>query len=235
MIIAGPCLYTHAALKPEIVDTCKGLKGIADVFRCKLWGGGTTPNKYREGIGNSGILDLYDLQKNIMPCATEIQTDRQMFDIEDLEYLWIGARNSQNYGLLEMLKWYYGQVMIKRGFGMTIDETIGLFDIMRDRHGRNSYIIERGISTFDRMPDSRWSPDLKGMIQIKVERPDIFDYIVIDCSHSVGRAKYIGDTYRAFKSIGVKHFMFEVWANVDKAQTDQGQAISIKELEVILK
>ena len=97
------------------------------------------------------------------------------------------------------------------------------------------YIIERGINTFDRQPDSRWSPDLKGIIRVKNERPDIFSRLVVDCSHSVGRKEYSGDVYRAFKAIGVQHFMFECSIAPEKSKTDKGQILSIEELEEILK
>ena len=69
---------------------------------------------------------------------------------------------------------------------------------------------------------------------MKVERPDIFERLVVDCAHASGRRELIPDTYRAFKAIGVEHFMFEVLAHPDKAKTDRAQCLSVEELGEIV-
>ena len=120
------------------------------------------------------------------------------------------------------------------GISCRWNRSIPLYDIILKLYKRKAYIIERGEVNFDRLVDSRWSPDLKGSIRIKQERPDIFDRLIIDCSHSVGRKEYVRDTYQAFKAIGVKHFMFE--CSIDgKSETDQRQMLSVKKLQDILK
>jgi len=234
MVIAGSCLYIDKTDEKQIINTAKALRGIVDVFRCKLIGGGTSPKKYTEGIGYEGLNTLLYIQKKWMPVATEIQTCDNLLDFQKLDWLWLGCRNSQNYELLKELYFYDNKFILKRGTNMTIDETIGLYDIMDKVHGKRVYIIERGINTFDRLTDSRWSPDLKGVIRLKNERPDIFKRLIIDCSHSVGKKEYIADTYKAFKAIGVNHYMFE--CTIDgKSKTDSRQMLSVKELRGILK
>jgi 3-deoxy-D-arabino-heptulosonate 7-phosphate (DAHP) synthase len=124
--------------------------------------------------------------------------------------------------------------MIKRGFGMTADEAIGIYDLCEKKFGKQIYLIDRGIVTFDRHPVSRWSPDLKGVLWIKNERPDIFSRLVIDCSHSVFDKRMVGDVYRAFRAVGVEHFMFE--CTIDgKSLTDQAHMLSVAELADILE
>ena len=164
---------------------------------------------------------------------TEVQCNKHISKCCNLPAIWIGARNSQNYKLLEQASDFKGELFIKRGFGMTTIETIGLFDIMKTINKKSVYIIDRGINTFDRQALSRWMPDIRCAIQLKYERPDIFDRLVIDCSHSVGNKYYIADTYRAFKAIGVKHFMFECSAT-GFTRTDQAQNLTVDELKGIL-
>lgn len=207
---------------------------MADYFRCKLWLGGTRPDRYFPGIGNKGLVDIMRIDREILPAGVEVQTEKHIQNCHAYtSFIWIGARNSQNYALLESLKYYDKPVMIKRGVGMTIDEVIGLYDIMKDIHHKDVYIIERGIADIDRKDDSRWSPDLKGVIRIKHERPDIFRKLVIDCSHSVGRKEYIGDVYSAFLNIDCNHFMFECTSS-GKSRTDQNHMLSVRELKDIL-
>lgn len=239
MIIAGPCLMATAdedEIK-NVVDTARQLVGTADLYRCKLWGGGTVPEKYVPGVGVEGVFVLSMISKDIMPTATEVQTEHQIWACDgNIDVVWIGARNSQNYGLLECLRHLrHSEIMIKRGFGMPISETIGMYDIMTKIIKKDVYLVDRGINTFDRQPDSRWSPDLRGVLQIKNDRPDIFDKLVIDCSHSVFRKSYIPDVYRAFKSVGCQHFMFECMARPEQAVADKAHCLSVKELKEILR
>lgn len=235
MVIAGNCLFTDLSEKQIIRDTAEALQGIATHFRVKIFGGGTRADKYFEGVGRKGMFVLEYINERIMPCGTEIQIPQHVAECSELAYLWVGARNCQNYSLLQSLCTLYdGGIMLKRGQAMTVQETIDLYDILVKRYDRVPYIIERGEVNIDRLEDSRWSPDLKGVIRIKQERQDIFDKLIIDCSHSVGRKEYVRDTYQAFKAIGVKHFMFE--ATIDgKSLTDQRHMLSVKELENILK
>lgn len=235
MIFAGPCSYIDSSDEDDILKTANALRGHVDYFRVKIYLGGTRPDKYFEGIGYAGISLLNFIDKNILPVGVEIQTEGQAAECMDkLSFLWVGARNSQNYGLLRSLSCYQKPLMLKRGPGITIDETIGLYDIMKTIHRKEIYIIERGINTFDRLDDSRWSPDLKGAIRIKNERDDIFKRLIIDCSHSVGRKEYVQDTYKAFKAIGCEHFMFECTYS-GKSRTDSRHMLSTDELLNIIR
>jgi 3-deoxy-D-arabino-heptulosonate 7-phosphate (DAHP) synthase len=233
MIIAGPCLYTDKEDHDDIIKTAESLMSVADVFRCKIFGGGTSVDKYFPGIGIEGLKDLEFIQEMLLPVCTEVHDLSHLKLCNNLHGIWIGARNSQNYTLLAGLSGYDGLILLKRGTGMTINELMALYDIMKVRHGVDCYIVERGVVTIDRQTDSRWSPDLKGIIQIKFDRPDIFERIIIDCSHSVGRKEYINDIYRAFKAIGIKNYMFECTYS-GKSKTDSGHMLSVEELKSIL-
>jgi len=236
LIIAGPCLINNTVDAERAVALVFQLveRELCDKFRVKIFGGGTSVEKYKSGIGTEGFKVLSEINK-ILPCGTEIQTDGQYYNAKGkLSWLWVGARNSQNYGLLATLRDFDGDIMLKRGPGQTIQELIGIYDIMSTLIGKKIYVIERGINTFDRLNDSRWMPDIKGALIIKNEYPSIWDRYIIDCSHSVGRKEYVADIYKAFKEIGCKHFMFE--CTIDGySETDQRHMLSVDELAGILK
>ena len=241
MVIAGPCLYIDETDAKDIEHCAMVLKeyGGIDYFRVKIYGGGPNVEKYVAGIRDDGINLLAHIDTGILPTLTEIRTERQ-FDnvIPKLSGVWIGARNAQNYDLVEYCcngtKTGTKLLMIKRHFGMTIDELIGLYDLCEKKFGKKIYVIERGIVTFDRDPVSRWSPDLKGIVRLKYERPDIFSRVVVDCSHSVFDRRFVGDIYTAFKSIGVEHFMFEC-TFTGKSRTYQSHMLSVLELGEMLE
>ena len=230
MIWAGPCLFTDLRESHGIIDTAIGLRDIGvDVFRCKLWGGGTTPEKYFPGVGSDGLKTLAAISSTI-PVATEVQTTDQLRDARfTLNHIWIGARNAYNYGLRVAVRESGIPFSIKRASNMPVELVYGMYDIEHPQ-----FVIERGVDTIFAAPDSRFAPDLKGVLQIKNERPDIFDRIMVDCSHSVFKKAYVADVYRAVRAIGVKHFMFE--CTIDgKSKTDQAHMLSVEELESILK
>jgi len=233
MIIAGPCLYINDP--SEVWETALALKNVVDIFRCKIYGGGTTPQKYINPKDEQRLELLVKINKEIMPVITEIHIPEQAYKLQSLgiKSLWIGARNSANYSLLEKISPFNGNIIIKRGPSMTIDEFIGIYDIMKMINNRKVYLIERGINTFDRLENSRWSLDLKGIIRIKHERPEIFEELIVDVSHSVGVKAWIEDHYKACKAIGIKHFMIECTLS-GKSKTDSLQMLSFKELKNII-
>lgn len=231
MIIAGPCLFNFGDFE-MINKTAAKLDGIADVFRVKIWGGGTRVDKWYPGIGEHGIRGLLAIQEDHnFPVITEVQVPNHIYLCDKFYGIWIGARNSNNYGLLQELEGYRGKVFIKRSPGSTIDETINLYYLIKEKFNILPYIIERGINNLDRNY-GRWSPDLKLAYVLKGREPVIFENLVIDCSHSAGKKEFIEDIYNAFKAIGINHFMFEVFEG--KSKTDVDQILTVSELEAII-
>ena len=232
MIIAGPCSFINMKDTGPISETATLLDGVVDYFRCKVWLGGTSPDRYKTGIGKNGLHFLTNLG---LPFMTEVQVPKHIEYCKqyDVDAIWIGARNSQNYALLEACSEFSGSVFIKRNPGMTIKEIIGIYDIMDVIFEKKPYIIERGINTIDRNDVSRWSISLNSILEIKYNRPDIFKKLVVDCSHSAGTHYYVQDIYNATKAMGVQHFMFECTSD-GFSETDFNHIINVKDLKAII-
>lgn len=238
MIIAGPCLLNdNQAEIYNCIETAKQLYAIDKdiLFRCKLWGGGTTPDKYKPGIEEKGIDVFRKAKKDCeaLSCGIEIKDSELNGHIYEFDFVWVAARSCQNYFLLESLKKYAAntKIFIKRHPGITVDEIIGIHDICRDIHGYKPVIIERGINTFCRTDKRRWMPDFQGMLRILTERPDI--ELMFDPSHACFVKEDIFPMVRAACALGVKHFMMEVYADSEITQTDKAHALSVKEFEDI--
>ena len=210
-------------------------------FRCKLWGGGFTYEKYVDGIGKEGLQILKEIKSIAeLKIGIEIRTLYEMDIISDVcDYVWIGARNSQNYSLLKAIGYYFGQIsdkrmsiMIKRSPGMTYEEVYGIHDICDKKFGFKPMIIERGINTFAKIPpNTRWLTDFNCMIKLIQERPDIG--LCYDPSHACGEADMIFQLVKAAYAIGVRNFMFEVYDRPQDTQTDKAQALSILQFKMI--
>jgi 3-deoxy-7-phosphoheptulonate synthase len=230
MIIAGPCLFNDVSEEKNIIECAHELRGHITHFRCKVWGGGTSVEKYRSGMGAYGIDILSEINKKI-PAGTEVQIPSQikLCDgiLNSLNFIWIGARNCQNYSLLKQAANFSGELMIKRHPGMILDEFINLYFIMKEIHKREVYLIERGIHNIS--GNGRWGINLNDIVFLKCHFPEIFDKLIIDCSHSVGDYELIKDTYQAMKAIGVKHYMFECTLD-GYSKTDYQHMLSVGQL-----
>lgn len=237
MIIAGPCSYIDDKDTKPILECAEALTGIATHFRCKPWLGGTRPGRYAEGIGEKGLKTLEKIDKEFLPAGVEVQIPEHIRKTSNLSFIWVGARNSHNYGLYRYLSIWKDskkQIMVKRGAGMTVNELIGVYDIFDQIYNTKVYIIERGINTVDRTEKSRWALSLNSILKLKYDRPDMFKRLIVDCSHSTFIKSYVGDIYKATKEIGVEHHMFE--CTIDGySRSDQSHMLSVKELHGILK
>lgn len=243
-LYCGPCLLTpDQEAIDDIYKTADRLAAIdKDIrFRCKLWGGGTTPEKYIEGIGIKGINHLYKIQDKLkvglevrdsdsLAEHYEIDGAKGFFRFNQFDFVWVAARSAQNYTLLKNISYdaeCIPEVLIKRGYGMTIDEVIGVHDICEKIHGYKPIMVERGINTFLRNERQRWMPDFSGMLRIIKHRPDI--QLCFDVSHACGIVDDIFPMVRAAVALGVKNFMFEVMNDPSLSQTDKGQIMNIDE------
>lgn len=233
MIIAGNCFIANKDDIDLVIATAQSLKSIADLFRVKVIGGGTRPDRYNYGFVVDAVETIQECNK-IIPTITEVHTPSHINRFNYLPGLWIGARNCQNYSLLESFKFYAGKKFIKRNMGMTVKELCDLYDVCKEVLRFTPWIIERGTIDISRDDNSRWSITLNDVLKLKNDRPDIFDRLVVDCSHSTGRSEFVGDCYEAMKAIGVQHFMFE--CTVDgSSSSDARQMISVNKLKNILE
>lgn len=242
-IYAGPCLIQNN--QDSIHNAYETAIRLAEIdknllYRCKLWGGGFTYEKYIHGIGKQGLSHLETIKANAsLKMGIEIRTFYEMAIIFDVcDYIWIGARNSQNYSLLkglgDFMKSYNKRmpVMIKRSPGMGYEEVYGIHDICDKKFGFKPIMVERGINTFAKiLPMTRWLTDFHCMVKLIQDRPDI--ELCYDSSHACGDTSMIFPLVKAAYAIGIKNFMFEVYANPDITQTDKTQALSIEKFKTI--
>jgi 3-deoxy-D-arabino-heptulosonate 7-phosphate (DAHP) synthase len=233
MIIAGHCLYNENDVGEDIEESARAITAAgADKFRIKLWGGGTSLTRMHWGVGFGGITVLEHLNETI-PCGTEVHTPEQVKFCQNLDYVWVGARNCQNYSLLKSFRGtMYNMVLIKKGAGVTVQEIYSVWQLVRSIIGHDHvYIVERGMNTFNRRDDLRWRPDFIGMLELLHKKVPV----IFDISHSCVDPSFYRPMYLAAKALGVKNFMFEVYKNKKMAKTDIKQAIDIEEFRKIIE
>lgn len=231
MLIAGPCALES---REQAVKIARFVKSCgATHFRAGCWKGQNYPivdgKPAYMGMGYEGVNILSDIQAIVsIPCVTEVQNSMQYDFVRDFPFIQVGARHMQDFPLLQSIRSNYnGQVILKRGFGNTIDEWIGAAEHLG---GPEKVILcERGICSFDRTSTTRWRLDMVGVAYIKECTPY---RIIVDPSHGSGDRRLIHLLTKCILPIA-DGLVVEVHYNPDKSPTDARQTINFKEFEKI--
>ena len=152
----------------------------------------------------------------------------EVVDLRDLEMIGqyadaiqVGARQQQNYGLLDAAKDFDGHVTLKRGLGNTLDEFLGAAEYLT--HGRaHPILIERGGSSYH--THVRWdlSVSLIAAVKTMSRMP-----VLIDASHGTGRRDLVGPMTLAGLAAGADGFLCEVHPDPCNSLSDADQAYDL--------
>ncbi len=217
LIIAGPCAVES---RTQIRTIAKELSKMGvKILRCQLWKPRTDPASF-QGVGLRGLRWIEEIKKehNEVLITTEITDKDQIGATKGIvDILWVGARNMQNYELLKAVARDSRPVILKRGLIATVDEWIRAAKYI----GLDKVILcERGIRTgADSM---RFTLDVNGAL---VAKHDHRMPVIIDPSHTAGRADMV--PYLAYAGIaaGMDGIVAEVHHQPEKALCDASQQI----------
>jgi 3-deoxy-7-phosphoheptulonate synthase len=219
-VIAGPC----AVESREQIDTAAtAVKAAGAHF---LRGGAfkprTSPYAF-QGLKEEGLKILADARaKTGLPVVTEVMDTR---DVELVaryaDVLQVGARNMQNFSLLEAVGAQGKPVMLKRGLSATIQEFLMAAEYIVKQGNYQVILCERGIRTFETM--TRNTLDLGSIPLIKrlTHLP-----IIVDPSHGTGDRASVPAMARAAVALGADGLMVEVHPQPDKALSDGPQSLT---------
>jgi 3-deoxy-7-phosphoheptulonate synthase len=218
-MIAGPCA----------VESYEQVKQVAkDISACgvKILRGGaykprTSPYDF-QGLGEEGIEILKAIKKETgMAIITEIVGVTHIENVATVaDCFQIGARNCQNYNLLEQVASIGKPVLLKRGPASTIEEWLSSAEYLLVNGSPKVILCERGIKTFETA--TRNTLDLGAVIVAKREShlP-----VVVDPSHAAGRADLVLPLARAAVACGVDGLIVETHPNPVEALSDASQQI----------
>jgi 3-deoxy-7-phosphoheptulonate synthase len=142
----------------------------------------------------------------------------------------VGARNMQNFALLRALSKVDRPVLLKRGFGSTIEEWLLAAEYLLDGGNEQVMLCERGIRTFD--TTLRNTLDLAGVawVKQKVKLP-----VLVDPSHSTGVASLVTPMALAAAAAGADGLLVEVHPTPETALCDGPQALRPTEFDTLMK
>ena len=220
LMIAGPCAVES---REQIEQSCQMLKqqGIR-VLRAGSYKPRTSPYTFR-GLGEDGLKLLAEMREKYgLLIATEMR-DATHADkvVEYADIVQVGAKSMYDHGLLTAAGQSGKPVILKRGFGSTLQELVNCADFIMSCGTDQVILCERGIRAFE--TNTRFTLDLCGVAWLK-EHCNL--PIILDPSHAMGYAYGIGDLARACTAMGVDGLLIETHPNPSCAQSDSAQQLN---------
>jgi 3-deoxy-7-phosphoheptulonate synthase len=222
VIMAGPCSVED---EEQMVSTAKAVKAAgATILRGGAFKPRTSPYSFR-GMGLDG-LKLLDLakQETGLPIITEVMAPG---DVETVaryaDILQIGARNMQNYNLLDEVGATDKPVMVKRGMAAPYEEWLLAAEYVMAAGNTQVMLCERGIRGFEQF--TRFTLDVAAIPVIKrlSHLP-----IIADPSHSTGKWYLVSPVALAAVAAGAHGLLVEVHPNPDEAKCDGAQSLTFE-------
>ena len=218
VLIAGPCAVESLA---QLDDTISKLNKV-DVIRGGAFKPRTSPYDFT-GLEEEGISILENVSMKYNKLFVTEMTNLSLIDLykKDVDIIQVGARDMQNFELLKLLGKSNKPVILKRGFGNTIEELLDASEYILKEGNQNVILCERGIRTFEN--STRFTLDLSAIPVIKKysNLP-----VIVDPSHAAGNSEYIESLSLAAIAAGADGLMIEVHCNPEQALSDKEQALT---------
>ena len=218
-VIAGPCSVEGGSMLRE---TAKRVKSAgARALRGGAFKPRTSPYSFR-GLGLEALELLAAVRSETgLPVVTEVMDTRQVEVVaEHADVLQVGARNMQNFSLLDELGRIRRPVLLKRGLSATVKELLMAAEYIMSQGNRDVVLCERGIRTFETA--TRNTLDVAA---IAVLRQETHLPVVVDPSHAAGRADLVAPLAYAAIAAGADGLMVEVHPDPERALSDGDQSL----------
>jgi 3-deoxy-7-phosphoheptulonate synthase len=219
-VIAGPC---SVETEDQILSTARAVKSAgATALRGGAFKPRTSPYAF-QGLKEEGLRLLAAARD-----ATGLAVVTEVMALEDIplvsryaDVLQIGARNMQNYRLLEGAGKAGLPVLLKRGPSATMEELLLAAEYILDAGNPNVVLCERGIRTFE--THTRFTLPLASVVYLhaKTHLP-----VVVDPSHGTGHTYMVPQMACASVAAGADGLILEVHPNPETALSDGYQSLN---------
>ncbi|MBN8702822.1 MAG: bifunctional 3-deoxy-7-phosphoheptulonate synthase/chorismate mutase [Bacteroidetes bacterium] len=223
LVITGPCSVESEEQIEQAAQLC--VKMGVKVLRAGCFKPRTSPYTF-QGLGLEGLKLLDKMRSKYgLKIISEIKDSTHTSEIlEYADIIQVGAKAMYDHGILRACSKTNKTVLIKRGFGSTLQEFVQAAEFVLSGGNNNVILCERGIRTFE--TKTRFTLDLCGVAYLKeyVNLP-----IVVDPSHAIGYAYGVADLSRAAVAMGVDGLLIETHPNPAVAKSDASQQLNFDE------
>ncbi len=229
VVMAGPCSIEN---EEHIVKTARAVKEAgAHVLRGGAFKPRTSPYSFR-GLGEQGLQHLATAREETgLPVITEVMSIMEVETVARYaDILQIGARNMQNFNLLDEVGLVRKPAMLKRGLSGTIEEWLLAAEYIMSKGNHEVILCERGIRTFETA--TRNTLDLAAVALVK--RMSHLP-VISDPSHGTGRWQLVEPMAKASIAVGADGLMVEVHPSPDHALSDGAQSLTFDNFARLLQ
>ena len=228
-IMAGPCAIESEEQVKNIVQHLKqnGIK----IMRGGVFKPRSSPYAFR-GMGMDGLKMFSRICKeNGIKLITEVMELNQIEPMLDyVDIFQVGARNSQNFNLLDELGQCNKPVLLKRGISGTIEELLQSAEYMYSKGNDKIMLCERGIRTFENSYRNTFDINAIAILKEKSHLP-----VIADPSHGIGIRKHVSTIALAAAVAGADGVIYEIHPTPELAKSDAQQTLDFEESKKLIE
>ena len=219
VMIAGPCSVES---DEQIITVAQAVKASgANILRGGAFKPRTSPYAF-QGLKDEGIRMLLEAKKATgLPIITEIMNIRSLDLFEDVDIIQVGARNMQNFDLLQELGKTKKPILLKRGLANTLQELLMSAEYIMSEGNEQIILCERGIRTYETYTRNTLDLSAVPVLHELTHLP-----VVVDPSHATGKASLVPSMAFAAAAANADGIMVEVHNNPARALCDGAQSLT---------
>jgi 3-deoxy-7-phosphoheptulonate synthase len=228
-IMAGPCSIES---EQQVDMTISHLKdnGVR-IMRGGVFKPRSSPYAFR-GLGINGLKMWHQKTREAgIKIITEVM---QVSQIEEMypyvDVFQVGARNTQNFNLLDELGKVDKPVMIKRGISGTIEELLSSAEYVFSAGNEKLILCERGIRTYEKASRNTLDINAIPILKEKTHLP-----VVADPSHGIGLREFVEPVALASVMAGADGIIYETHQKPEEAFSDGQQTLDFKESASLIR
>jgi 3-deoxy-7-phosphoheptulonate synthase len=228
-IMAGPCSIENEQQVAETVDFLVS-QGVR-VMRGGAFKPRSSPYSFR-GLGLEGLKMFASLAR-----AKKVKVITEVLDVSTIEPMMehvdvfqVGARNSQNFTLLDELGRVDKPVLLKRGLSGTLEELLQSAEYIFSKGNEKVILCERGIRTYEKAYRNTLDLNAVPYLKEKAHLP-----VVVDPSHGIGLRKHVPAMALAGAVAGADGLLIEIHKCPEEALSDGAQTLSFEEAQELFE
>lgn len=228
-VMAGPCSIEDEEQVEKIVQHL--VVNEIKIMRGGVYKPRSSPYAFR-GLGIEGLQMMHSFCKphkiKIITEVMQVSQIKEMYDLVDV--FQVGARNSQNFNLLDALGELDKPVLIKRGISGTIEELLHSAEYVFSKGNEQLILCERGIRTFETAYRNTFDINAIQVLKDKTHLP-----VIADPSHGVGVRDYVSKLALASLVAGADGIIYEVHEKPEEALSDAQQTLNFMESQKLIE
>jgi 3-deoxy-7-phosphoheptulonate synthase len=228
-VMAGPCSVEN---RDQLMTTAEEVRARgATILRGGAFKPRTSPYAF-QGLGVEALRYLAEARDATgLPVITEVMEPNQVDIVaEYADILQIGTRNMQNYSLLQAVGRVARPVMLKRGYGATIEEWLMAAEYIVSSGNPNVILCERGIRTFETYTRNTMDLAAVPLLHQLTHLP-----VIVDPSHATGKRWLVPPLALGGVAVGADGVMVEVHPDPDSALSDSEQQLDFEEFKALMR